>query len=71
MKIINTETKQIDVVNDKQALRVIARTDGLWVEYQESKTDTKAEEEKIDVPTNRKQNPRKTTRKRSVKRKPK
>ena len=69
MKIYNTETKEVDTVNDRQALRVIARTDGLWVEYREP--ETIAEEKKIDVPTTRKQSPRKTTRKRSSKRIPK
>jgi len=36
MKIINTETKEVDTVNDTQALRVIARTDGLWEQYNET-----------------------------------
>jgi len=36
MKIINIETKEVDTVNDKQALRVIARTDGLWERYTET-----------------------------------
>jgi len=71
MKIINTETGEVDTVNNQQAMRVIARTDGLWIQYQEPEIDIKAEEEKIDVPTTRKQSPRKTPRKRSVKRKPK
>jgi len=36
MKIINTQTKEVDTVNDKQALRVIARNDGLWEQYNET-----------------------------------
>jgi len=36
MKIINTETKEVDTVNDRQALRVIARTEGLWEQYNET-----------------------------------
>jgi len=36
MKIINKETKEVDTVNDAQALRVIARTDGLWEQYNET-----------------------------------
>jgi len=36
MKIINTVTKEVDTVNNAQASRVIARTDGLWVQYDET-----------------------------------
>jgi len=36
MKIINTITKEVDTVNNAQALKVIARTDGLWEQYNET-----------------------------------
>ena len=36
MKIINTETKEVETVNNKQAMAVIARTDGLWEQYNET-----------------------------------
>lgn len=68
MQIQNTETGEIDTVNNKQALAVIARTDGLWIEYREPE---QVKESKVDLSSTGKQSPSTVKRKRNVKRQPK